>query len=181
MPSVYLLLTRTNTMFSRAIHGATGNCYTHSSLALDRDLQNIFSFGRRIPTLMLPAGFVREHLHSGVFGHCPGAQCLVLEIPVSSEAYEYLRCQLAYMETYKNAFQYDVLGFVLLTFGIARNRPHKFVCSHFVADLLEKAGALRCPKHPSLMRPQDFTKLGLQVVYEGPLGEAAGDVRLCTA
>ena len=33
MPCVYILLTRTDTLFARLLHGVGGNKYTHASLA----------------------------------------------------------------------------------------------------------------------------------------------------
>ena len=60
MPSVYILLTRTDTLFVKALHGATRSRYTHVSLALDRGLERMYSFARRREAMPLPAGFVQE-------------------------------------------------------------------------------------------------------------------------
>lgn len=81
MPNVYLLLSRTDTLFARAMHGLTGNRYTHVSLALDRDLEQMYSFARRYEIAPLPAGFIRENLYDGVYGRSGTADSLVLELP----------------------------------------------------------------------------------------------------
>lgn len=47
MQSIYVLITRTNTLLSRSIRLATGAEYTHVSLALDRGLTRMYSFARR--------------------------------------------------------------------------------------------------------------------------------------
>ena len=78
MPCVYILLTRTDTLFARLLHGVGGNKYTHASLALDRDLVRMYSFARRYEPFMLPGGFIRENIHAGVFGRCGGADSLLL-------------------------------------------------------------------------------------------------------
>ena len=78
MPNVYLLLSRTDTLFARAMHGLTGNRYTHVSLALDRDLEQMYSFARRYEIAPLPAGFIRENLYDGVYGRSGTADSLVL-------------------------------------------------------------------------------------------------------
>lgn len=174
MPSVYILLTRTDTLFAKALHGATHNRYTHASLALDRDLERMYSFARRQDTTPLPAGFVRENLYSGVYGRCGGADSLLLEVPVSEKSYRIIEQRLAAMERRKDCYDYDLLGLALAGMGIAHERPGKYFCSHFVAETLEAAGALKLPCHPSLVRPQDFTRLlPLKVVYQGPLANAA--------
>lgn len=173
MPCVYILLTRTDTLFARLLHGLGGSRYTHASLALDRDLGHLYSFARRYEPFMLPGGFIREDIHAGVFGRCGGADSLLLELPVSPAAYEAIREQLALMDCARRCWDYDVLGLVLAGLGIAHDRPGKCFCSQFVARVLEGAGALTLPRHPSLIRPQDFAAMpGLRPVYQGPLAWA---------
>lgn len=55
---IYILLTRTKTMVSRTIHLATGDSFTHVSVAFDGELESLCSFGRLKPFLPLPAGLV---------------------------------------------------------------------------------------------------------------------------
>lgn len=97
MPCVYILLTRTDTLFARLLHGMGGNRYTHASLALDRDLGRMYSFARRYEPFMLPGGFIRENIHAGVFGRCGGADSLLLELPVSRATYEAIERQMTVM------------------------------------------------------------------------------------
>ena len=68
MHSIYILLTRTNTILSRAIHAAPGNDYTHAALSLDDSFTRLYSFGRKYRYSYLPAGFVRESVEGGVLG-----------------------------------------------------------------------------------------------------------------
>lgn len=180
MSSVYLLLTRTDTLFARAMHGTTHARYTHVSLALDAGLERMYSFARRRDAMPLPAGFVREDLHGGVYGRCGGADSLVLELEVSERAYRRIEQRLTAMERQKERYEYSVMGLALAGMGIAHERPGKYFCSQFVAETLEQAGALKLPCHPSLVRPQDFTRLRpCRVVYQGPLAYA--DRRLAPA
>lgn len=110
MPNVYLLLSRTDTLFARAMHGLTGNRYTHVSLALDRDLEQMYSFARRYEIAPLPAGFIRENLYDGVYGRSGTADSLVLELPVSQKAYDRIARRLEKMERRQLDYGYDVLG-----------------------------------------------------------------------
>ena len=47
MKKVYILLTHTGTILSKAIKLYTSHEYTHVSIALDEKLDRLYSFGRR--------------------------------------------------------------------------------------------------------------------------------------
>ena len=64
MPTIYILLTNTRTAFSRLIGWSTGETYTHVAIALDRELRKVYSFARRNPRFLLPAGLVREDVRA---------------------------------------------------------------------------------------------------------------------
>ena len=53
---VYILLTRSNTSFSQLIYKVTHDQFTHSSIGLEGPGGAFYSFARRHPRLMLPAG-----------------------------------------------------------------------------------------------------------------------------
>ena len=173
MPKIYLLLSRTDTFFARAMHGINKNRYSHVSIALHRELTQMYSFARWYENSPLPAGFIREHLHQGVYGRCNNADSLVMELTVSEEAYRFIADRLMKMEQHQYKYSYDLFGVMLSALGIAHQRKDKYICSQFVAQTLQDAGALTFPRHVSLIRPQDFASAyPLKVVYQGPLGFA---------
>lgn len=47
MKKIYIVLAHTGTLLSRIIKIRTGAEYTHSSIALDEDLEQMYSFGRK--------------------------------------------------------------------------------------------------------------------------------------
>lgn len=47
---IYVLLTNTGTLFSKTIRWYTKNMLNHASIAFDRDLNEVYSFGRKIRT-----------------------------------------------------------------------------------------------------------------------------------
>ena len=53
--TVYILLTRSGTWFSRLIHLATDDRYTHASIGLDGPTGPFYSFARLDPRFALPA------------------------------------------------------------------------------------------------------------------------------
>ena len=58
--SIYILLTRSGTWFSRFIHLVTSDCYTHASIGLDGPSGPFYSFARKYEHFALPAGLVEE-------------------------------------------------------------------------------------------------------------------------
>lgn len=170
MKAVYLLLTRTRTVLSRVIHASTGDAYTHISIALDRDLTRLYSFGRRQAWMPLPAGLVQESVHAGVFSRNGRSPCLLLEMAVTDAQHDALHGRIAAMLDAKDRYRYSLLGILLLKLDLAHERHRHMFCSQFVASLMQLTGTLRMPKPPSLMRPADFVGLpGLKRCYEGPL------------
>ena len=58
--TVYILLTRSETWFSRLIHLATDDRYTHASIGLDGPFGRFYSFARKQERFALPAGLETE-------------------------------------------------------------------------------------------------------------------------
>ena len=46
---IYIVLTYSGTILSRIIRAYTGDEYSHVSIALDKDLEEMYSFGRLNP------------------------------------------------------------------------------------------------------------------------------------
>ena len=63
--AVYILLTRSGTWFSRLIHFATRDDYTHASIGLDGPAGPFYSFARKYERFALPAGLVEERVGPG--------------------------------------------------------------------------------------------------------------------
>ena len=59
---IYILVTKSNTYFSRFIHVMTDAPYTHASIGLDGLQGDFYSFARKYRLLMLPAGLIKEEV-----------------------------------------------------------------------------------------------------------------------
>ena len=166
------MLTRTGTVPSRVIHALKEGNYTHTSISLEPRTDRFFSYARRRLNNTLIAGFVVENIHTGVFARYPKCQCKVFSIEISDESYENIQKQIEiHMELYEKS-TYNILGMLTSIFGSSVTRPLKHTCSQFVATLLEKSSAVKLPKKPRAMLPNDFNKLeNISVVYEGLLNE----------
>jgi len=150
--TVYILLTRSGTWFSRLIHLATQDNYTHASIGLDSPDGPFYSFARKYRYLALPAGLVEEKItvcHREV-------PCCLYELKVSEDTYFRLRRKLRSMYAQRGEYHYSVLGVLACWFNLPLRRRHHYFCSQFVAGLLEDCGAVELPKPPALLRPADF-------------------------
>lgn len=173
MKTIYLLLTRSNTVISGVIHAATGDEYTHISLSMDPQLRSFYSFGRFYPNLPLPAGFIQESLRSGYFGRHCAMPCALYALDVSDASYAAICSQIEEMQSEAGQYRYNLLGLLLCRMKLAHERGKHFFCSQFVARMLQQSGAARLPKAASLMRPMEIAQLsGMRLLYRGALGEA---------
>lgn len=171
MKMIYILLTRTRTLNSRLIHAATCDEYTHVAIALDPELKELYSFARLYAYAPLPAGFVQENLQTAVYARNKKANCMLYQMAVADEQYDFICTRINQMKESKDTYHYSVLGLLLCKMDFAHERYSHMFCSQFVSRLLEEAGAVILPKPSSLMRPIDFTRLsGLHCCYKGTIG-----------
>lgn len=168
MKDIYILLIRSKTSVSRVIYAVTRAKYTHASIAYDKDLRSLCSFGRRNTYTYFPAGLINEDLRKGNFARYPTMPCTLLRLPVDDTAYARIKERLDRMLAEKEYYRYFVLGLLTCKLGIRTQRKRHYFCSHFVSEILEREGSVSLPKPPSLMHPQDLASLpGAETVYEG--------------
>ena len=61
---LYIVISQTGTLLSRILKYITGAEYNHASISLSRDLDKMYSFGRRHPYYPFWGGFVIESPHA---------------------------------------------------------------------------------------------------------------------
>lgn len=170
MKNIYILLTRSDTIVSRAILFCTGADYTHASLAYDGELNSLSSFARRDPRFALPAGLVRENICDGFYALHGGIPCMLLSLTVSDEAHRRIAERVESMLSVREEYGYSLLGLLTCFSGLPWERQRRYFCSQFVASVLTESGAVTLPKPPSLMHPCDFLDLpGARCLYQGPV------------
>lgn len=169
---IYILLVRTGSVFSRVIHTATKEEYTHVSVGMLSDCTEFYSFARRYTNYPLPAGFVKESIDSGMMAKSAQAPCALYRLTVPAESYHSMRRKFKKMLRKKKNFSYSIIGTFFCFFGIAYKRENKYFCSQFVAETLKEAGALELTKLPELYHPVDFTRIPEgELLFKGTLGE----------
>ena len=103
----------------------------------------------------------------------PDIPCAVYRLAVTPGQREAIEARVGSMLLQRELYHYSILGTALCRLDIAHERGYHFFCSQFVGDVLARSGAVELPKAPSLMRPEDFTRLpGAELIYKGPLSGA---------
>ncbi len=170
MKKVYVILSRTNTQPSKFIKLTTGAEFTHSSIAMTPDKHKLYSFARRKLNNFLVGGFVYEDVDKFIFAKYPYSPCAVYEITVSDAAHIKMSEKLLQFEQKYQKYKYSFAGAAISLFGIRRRLKYKYTCSQFVASLLALSDEVELPKHPSLMKPMDFTKMhNAKLIYSGTI------------
>lgn len=173
--TVYILLTRSQTWFSRLIGLATAGEFTHASIGLEGPTGRFYSFARKHPRTALPAGLVEERAGRGFFSLHPGIPCALYALEVSSESYATLERLVAGMYAHRREYRYNLLGALACFFHLGLRRQRHYFCSQFVAEALVQAGAAKLDKPAALVRPMDLCRLErLRRVADGPVGALAG-------
>lgn len=170
--SVYILLTNTGTLFTRVIQTYTKAPYNHASISFNRELSELYSFGRKNPSNPLNGGFVREDIKTGTYSKYPNTTCVIYELQVSEREIEKMKRVLQVFIQKRQKYLYNILGVV----GIALKEPVEFsnsyFCSQFVAEILERSGIKLWNKLPALVTPDDFRQSDrLHLIYEGKLSQ----------
>lgn len=168
MKKIYVLLMHTNTIPAKLIKMATNYPYSHVGISLEKDCNIIYSFGRKKFNSILDAGFSIEYKNGKFFQKFNKTICKIYEIEITDKQYEELEKILTDIIINRSCYKYDFIGIVLRFFGIPVTFKNRFVCSYFVAFLLEKAKIYHFKKRVSMMKPQDFEGLlGFRKIYAG--------------
>lgn len=178
MKSIYLLLTRSDTYISKTIGLATSDKYTHISISFEKSLEPLYSFARKYKRTPLPAGIRHEALYTGFYEKCNHIPCALYELKVDNKTYEKAKKYVNEMIENADDYRYNILGLILCRMNIAYDRKSYYFCSEFVSEVLLESNALKLPKHPSLMRPADYTKIeGLNCLFDGKLHELKRNIK----
>lgn len=170
MRSLYIFLTRTESVVSKTVHLFTKDSYTHSAIAFDEELYYLYSSARKNGIKMFPAGPCQESLYRGFYQRDPHTPCVIYKLPVTEEVFSRAREAVDSFIENIDDYKFSVLGIAACKLGIRWERKNKYFCSQFVAEILTRSGAVKLPKDACLMRPLDYAKLdGIEKVFEGTI------------
>ncbi|MCH1627906.1 hypothetical protein [Fredinandcohnia quinoae] len=170
---VYLLLTDTGTLFTKTIKLFTKKPYNHASISLDRDLNDVYSFGRKKPRNPFIGGFVKENLQAGLFKE---AKCAIYSCTISEDQFEKMIIRIKQIEEQKQRYKYNLLGLFAVAINKEFKRENAYFCSQFVATVLNDSCVIQIRKPLSLVTPHDLLDSSLfQLVYQGNLADYLKD------
>lgn len=169
---IYIVLTRTHTIPARLIRLFTRKPYSHTSLALDLELKEMYSFARRHIYNPFDSGFVLEDIETGVFGRDKNVYCSVYAVPVTEEQYMIVRKELKHFIENSELYNYNYMGLVGVLFGKNISKDYNYFCSQFVSYVLSRSGIELFKKEDGLIQPYDFhVQLQEQRIYRGKLSD----------
>lgn len=168
--SIYVVLSQTGTMFSRALKFFTKAEYNHASISLTPTLEKMYSFGRLNPYNPFIGGFVEEGKDIGTFKRFYKTQAMVLEFKISEEKYNAIKFFIEYFKLHKCEFHYNYLGVLCACFKKHHTSSKRFYCSEFVKECLKVFDIENAKDLPNIIKPIDFLKLtNKQIIYTGLL------------
>lgn len=172
---IYVVLTQTGSWLSGILKGVTRAPYNHASLSLDRNLQRMYSFGRRHPYNPVWGGFVMEAPDKGTFKRFSDTEAVVLAKPIKKEQYLQIQKYLEDMYLRRYNYRYNFTGVVLAGLNIRYKRENKYYCSEFIRDTLIHFDVVEEDEFSEIIKPIDFLDLAdSKIVYSGKLNSYPG-------
>ena len=167
---IYILLSHTGSILSKLINIYTRKSFTHVSIGLDQDLDELYSFGRVRPYNPVIGGFVQEDILNGTYKRFPKTKCAIYSLNVNEDQYGRLEEEIQRFKKDQKKYGYNLIGLFGVLFHYPVYRQYNYFCSQFVSEVLSNSGINIIEKSPGLTSPTDFIGCeGLEVVYEGPI------------
>lgn len=170
MKKIYLILTHSGSVPSRIIKIFTRYGYSHVALALDENLDKMYTFGRKKLNNAFNGGFIIETIESEFYHKFKNTHCLVYSLEISDR--NYLRLQAAVEQFVLNSerYHYDIIGLIFKSINIKISRKNYFVCTDFISYLLKTSDVHTFNK--KVIKPRDFMAIPhKELIYSGLLSE----------
>lgn len=168
--NLYILLSDTGSFISKGIKLYTKEPYSHVSLALDIDLNEIYSFGRLKMHNPLIGGFVREDKDYGTYSIFPNTTIELYSIKVNEQQFLQIKNEIERFSNSKRKYSYNFLGVAGVLVNRPINREYSYFCSQFVAEVLQNSDINIIDKDAGLTLPNDFRNNdNLNLIYSGHL------------
>lgn len=169
---IYILLTDTGTVLNRLIKMYTKDPYNHVLIAFDKELNELYSFGRKKHYNPIIGGFVKENIDNVIFSN---AKCAVYCLEdIDDITYLRIREYIKLFELNRDTYRYNFLGLFGIMLNIHIQRCDAFFCSQFVASVFEYSGRPIFDKPCVFVTPGDFVTNANRLfarIYSGNLNE----------
>ena len=163
---IYIVLTYTGTILSKIIKMYTGASLSHVSISLDKDLNEMYSFGRLNPYNPFIGGFIHESLTTGTFKRFKKTYAEIYTLKVSNKQYELIKNKINEISNSRKKYKFNTLGLFANAIKVKIKRDNYFYCAEFVKYLLEYSNVKI--SLPNIIQPIHFKgKKELKLVYKG--------------
>ena len=170
MKKIYIVLTHTGTVLSKIVRFYTGKEFSHVSISLDKELNEMYSFGRYNAYNPFFAGFVQESPNSGTFKRFKNTTSTIYCLEIEKKQYNLIKKLIEEMRDGKERYSFNMLGVIAVLVNKHLDRKRKFYCAEFVKYLFENSKLNY--DLPEVVKPEDFAKLdGMKEIYTGLLRE----------
>ncbi len=168
---IYVLLTQTLTTSGKIIRKATGSKYSHASISLDKDLNEMYSFARFKYHTPLVAGFTKESITSLGVGH-DEVNVKVFRIPVKQSQYDKIERTLEYFKNHAKRYKYNLFNLIFYLTPIEFNIKDSYICTEFVSKILASANIKKKKLWKNRISPNEMIEILHEYeYYSGPLGD----------
>ena len=165
---IYIVLIRSSTVLSRIIAFFTKSEYTHASIALDKELRKMYSFGRKWSANPFIGCFKREIIDNDLlYSTRNTTPSVILEIPVTKQQYKRIHAKIKNFLKENGRYRYNYFGLLANYFRLQYKNDDRFFCSEFVYHILHESGVFDLSIPREFVRPQDFLRIKNKIIYEG--------------
>src|SRR5690554_3089063 len=88
---IYFILTDTGTVLNRLIKLYTHEPFNHVSICLDKNLKEVYSFGRKKHNNPFIAGFVHENINNKLLKR---AKCIIYALEIDNKTYKKIKLNI---------------------------------------------------------------------------------------
>lgn len=166
---LHVVLTRTNTTMSKLIQFVKKDEYTHAAISLDKELNYLYSFGRKHTYNPFLGRFKHENIDKGIYKFSETLPGVIIEIEVSRQQYKKARYLLNNFMLNSSCYKYNYRGLLHSLLAKPVSYDNRFLCSEFVYYILKESGVVDFKIPRNLVRPQDFMVLESNIIYKGDL------------
>lgn len=172
---IYIMLSYTGTILSRIVKVYTLKEYSHVSIALDLELDSLYSFGRTYPRNPFIGGFVKEEIDGGTYKIFKNTRCRIYELEVTMLQYMDVKDFIDRFIEEQDRYKFNIVGLIGTVVNKPMNRENHYFCSQFVGKALLESSIYDFKKDIGLIKPIEFETIpGLKEIYEGRLHDYPG-------
>lgn len=162
---IYVVLSQTPTGFGRIIRKIGKISYNHASIAFDKELMELYSFGRKQNQVPIVAGFVKEYPERFSLKKNFHVNTKIYQIPVTRSQYMMGKERVQQIAN-DDDYLYNLFSVLLFPFVHGFSTFKAYSCAEFVVHILGYMNiSLKNEKLCCQYTPEDIGKIFQQYLY----------------